>query len=66
MSKTVHAKRLKDALDEFDPKFAEKALDLLADDEDKGHETTKEEESLRSRLIKCLEAYERTMSMLDR
>lgn len=65
MSKNAHAKRLKDALDKFDPKFAEKALDLLAEDEDNGHETTKEEEGLRSRLMKCLEAYERIMSMLD-
>ena len=65
MPKTVHAKRLKDALDKFDPKFAEKALDMLADDEDKGHEATKEEDSLRDRLIKCLEVYQRAMSMLD-
>lgn len=63
--KNIHAKRLKDVLDKFDHKDAIKALDLLADDEDKGHNTTKQEESLRDRLIKCLEAYERTMSMLD-
>jgi hypothetical protein len=65
MPKTTHAKRLKDALDKFDPKFAEKALDLLADDEDNGHDATKEEENLRARLIKCLDAYQRTLAMLD-
>lgn len=65
MPKNIHAKRLKEALDKFEPKFAEKALDLLAEDEDNGHEATKEEENLRTRLIKCLEAYERVMSMLD-
>lgn len=65
MPKTNHAERLKEALDKFDPKFAERALDIMADDEENGHETTKEEESLRERLMKCLDAYQRTMSMLE-
>lgn len=66
MPKISHARRLKEALNKFEPKEAEKALDLLADDEDRGHEATKEEESLRERLIKCLEVYERTMYLIER
>jgi hypothetical protein len=66
MSKIGHAKRLKEALEKFDPKHAERALDLLAEDEDNGHETSKAEESLRGRLTKCLEAYERTMFFIER
>lgn len=65
MPNTIHAKRLKDALDKFDPKFAEKAIDLLSDDEDRGYETTKDEDALREKLIRCLAAYERTMSRID-
>lgn len=53
------------ALDKFDIKEAEKVLDSLADDEDKGHKTTKEEEKLRDRLFKCIEAYQRTMYYLE-
>lgn len=65
MSILSHKKRLKEALEKFDPKYAEKALDMLAEDEEKGRKTSKEEERLRSRLIKCLEAYERISSMID-
>jgi len=61
-----HAKKIKMALDKFDIKEAEKVLDILADDEDKGYKTTKEEEKLRDRLFKCIEAYQRTMYYLDR
>jgi hypothetical protein len=67
MPKISHARRLKEALNKFEPKEAEKALDLLAADEERGrHEATKEEESLRERLIKCLEVYERTMYLIER
>lgn len=65
MPKISHAKRLKEALDKFDPKRAEKTLDLLYEAEESGRETTKEEERLRDRLIKCLEVYNRTISMID-
>lgn len=66
MPRITHAKRLKEELNKFDPKEAVKVLDLLADAEDGGHETTKEEENLRGRLVKCLEAYERTMFYIER
>jgi hypothetical protein len=66
MPKTTHAKILMGALQKFDPKDAEKVLDILAEAEEKGHHTTSEEENLRSRLEKCLEAYNRTASMLER
>lgn len=66
MRKNTHADRLKMALEKFEVREAERALDLLADDEDKGYAATSKEEGLRERLIKCLEAYERTMSSLDR
>lgn len=65
MPKISHVKRLKEALEKFDPKCAEKALDLLYDAEENGRETSKEEERLRERLIKCLEAYNRTISMIE-
>lgn len=63
--KITHSKRMKSALDKFDPKEAERVLDLLADDEDKGYHLSKEENNLRERLWKCLEAYERTMYYLE-
>lgn len=66
MPKINHATMLKGALDKFDPKEAVRVLDVLADDEDRGHATTKEEEKLRTRLEKCIEAYERTAAMLER
>lgn len=66
MPKINYAKRLKDSLNKFDPKDAERTLDLLADAEDQGHNTSKEENNLRERLIKCLEAYERTMFYIER
>ena len=65
MPKINHKERLKGALYKFDFHRAILALDLLADDEDKGYETTKDEEALREKLIKCLAAYERTMSRID-
>lgn len=65
MPKISHAKRLKEALDKFDPKYAEQALSLLSDDEESGRETTKEEERLRNRLVKCLETYERAIFMIE-
>lgn len=66
MPKTNHATMLKGALDKFDPKEAARVLDILADDEERGHATSKEEEKLRTRLERCLEAYERTAAMLER
>lgn len=66
MRRNTHAERLKMALEKFDAKDAERVLDLLADDEEKGYTATGKEEGLRDRLIKCLEAYERTMSSLER
>jgi len=63
--KVTHSKRMKGALDKFDPKEAEKVLDLLFNDEEKGYQITKEENDLRERLWKCLEAYERTMYYLE-
>lgn len=65
MPKISHAKRLKEALEKFDPKHAEKVLDFLACDEKNGRLTTREEDKLRDRLIKCLEIYKRTISTIN-
>lgn len=66
MRRNVYATRLKDILDKFDAREAERALDALADDEENGYPTSKKEEDLRDRLVRCLEAYGRTMSSLER
>lgn len=63
--KTNYSKKIKGALDKFDLKEAEKVLDLIADDEDRGCELSGEENKLRERLLKCIEAYERTMYYLE-
>jgi hypothetical protein len=66
MPNTTRAKTIKRVLDKFDPIEAAKILDLLLDEEEKGHVETKEEEDLRIKLERCLEAYERTAAMLER
>jgi hypothetical protein len=63
--KITHALRMKEALNKFDSKQAEKVLDLLADAEDNGYSATNEENNLRERLLKCIEAYQRTMYFLE-
>lgn len=66
MPKINHSTMLKGALDKFDPKEAARVLEVLADEEERGHSVTREEEKLRTRLERCLEAYERTAAMLER
>lgn len=66
MRKGIHAKKIKGVLDKFDAREAERVLDTLSDDEENGYPTSNKEEELRDRLIKCLEAYERTMRALER
>lgn len=66
MRKGIHAKKIKGVLDKFDAREAERVLDTMADDEEKGYPTSQKEKGLRDRLIRCLEAYERTMRTLER
>lgn len=65
MPKVTYSTRMKNALNKFDSKVAEKVLDSLADDEDNGYQPTNEENKLRERLLKCLESYQRTMHSLE-
>lgn len=65
MSKTNYEKKLEEVLNKFDFKNAISVLDILADAEDEGHNTTKKENNLRERLLKCLETYERTMYLIE-
>lgn len=57
--------RIMQVLNKFDHREAERVLDFLADEDEKGHKASKEEKALRRRLEKCLEAYERTSFILE-
>lgn len=62
----MYEKKIKNVLNKFDSKEAEKVLDLISESEDKGYLLTKEENKLRDKLWNCLEAYERTMYYIER
>ena len=57
--------KLKNALEHFEPSAAEEVLEEINNAETDGYQLSTQESRLYDRLVRCIDSYNKTSSLLD-